>query len=129
VSGQVGLLGITNNIESYLIHLMGKDVKIARSLVLGQYLRNKRSERGVTQAYVAAKLGYTAQFVTNWERGVSSPPANVLRKLVQILKIDPNELLDLLASESKSYWMLTLSPNKNKSRKYYERLKCLRQFQ
>lgn len=67
---------------------------------LGKYLRHQRIERGFSQSEVAKKLGYsTAQFISNWERGMSSPPVKTLRKLAQLYQISPAEMFKVLQEE------------------------------
>jgi transcriptional regulator with XRE-family HTH domain len=64
---------------------------------LGTYLREKRATRGISQSDVAKKLGYTsAQFISNIERGLCSPPMSALRDLVDLYKIPKQEIFDFL---------------------------------
>lgn len=64
--------------------------------LLADFLREKRTESGLSQMGVAKTLGYTsAQFVSNWERGLSSPPISTLRKLCEIYHIPPDVLFDI----------------------------------
>ena len=64
---------------------------------LAHYLRGKRIEVGLSQDDVANTLGYSsAQFVSNWERGVSPPPLKNLHKIVKIYNIDSEEVIQLL---------------------------------
>lgn len=61
--------------------------------MIGDYLRTKRLERGLSQVEVAKSLGYTsAQFVSNWERGISRPPITTILQLSKIYGIDLAEL-------------------------------------
>jgi transcriptional regulator with XRE-family HTH domain len=46
----------------------------------------------MTQKDLAEKLGYTFQFITNWERGASKPPFKILQKLCKVLGIKEKEL-------------------------------------
>lgn len=63
---------------------------------LGDYLRGQRINAGLSQAKLAKKLGYTsAQFVSNWERRISTPPLCTLKKLVTILKLDRDRVIDI----------------------------------
>lgn len=69
---------------------------------LGQYLRDKRINAGLTQAEIASKLGYSSpQFISNFERGLCSPPLKNLKALVKLYKIDANELIRLIIDEQK----------------------------
>lgn len=80
--------------------------------ILNQYLRKKRLEAGLTQKELAEELGYRSQFIANWERGVSAPPAHVYPKLIQILNIPEQEILELLYAESRRYWQSVILPRK-----------------
>ena len=63
---------------------------------LATFLKKKRQESGLTQHDVSHRLGYaTAQFVSNWERGLSSPPVSVLRRLGDIYRVSPEELFNI----------------------------------
>lgn len=55
--------------------------------VLKNHLRELRKRAGHTQASAGALLGCHAQFVSNWERGLSYPPTSMLEKLVTIYKL------------------------------------------
>mgnify|MGYP000962803213 CR=1 FL=1 len=66
-----------------------------------QYLKNKRVHSGLTQGEVATKLGYTsAQFVSNWERGLSLPPITTLKKICSLYKVNQDEMFHLLVDHS-----------------------------
>ena len=52
---------------------------------LSKLIRERRIELGMTQGQLAKKLGYTSQFIANWERGASRPPDKCLRDLRIIL--------------------------------------------
>lgn len=65
--------------------------------VLASFLRTHREQSGISQAEVAKKLGYsTPQFISNWERGLSAPPFNALKKLATLYKVDAEELFQVL---------------------------------
>lgn len=62
---------------------------------LAQYLKRKRGEARISQIEVAKQLGYTTpQFISNWERGVSSPPLEKLGEIARIYKIPRRELVE-----------------------------------
>lgn len=62
-------------------------------MILGNYLREAREAKGLTQIEVAKRLGYsTSQFVSNWERGMCSPAENKMKKLIKMLGLDKNAL-------------------------------------
>jgi transcriptional regulator with XRE-family HTH domain len=67
------------------------------SKILGNYLKNKRIEAGLNQNEVAKALGYkTAQFVSNWERGLCSPPAEKFYEIIKLYKLNKNEFVEFL---------------------------------
>jgi transcriptional regulator with XRE-family HTH domain len=64
---------------------------------LGLILKKAREENGLSQGKVAYSLGYsTAQFVSNWERGLSYPPLKSLKKLCKMYKLDQDEMFEML---------------------------------
>ena len=55
---------------------------------------------GFSQGKLAKALGYTSpQIVSNWERGLCAPPMDKLHDLVKMLKVDKDEVVDLLTNE------------------------------
>jgi transcriptional regulator with XRE-family HTH domain len=71
---------------------------------LGAFLRDRRMALGLTQAEVGEKLGYTSQFIANWERNASTPPASRLFEVIQVLAIDEIDLLEILTTDSMGHW-------------------------
>ena len=70
---------------------------------LGHFLRKQREEAGLTQFEVAKKLGYTTpQFISNFERGICSPPLKVLKNLVKLYKMPAQDVIDLILKEQES---------------------------
>jgi transcriptional regulator with XRE-family HTH domain len=68
---------------------------------LNTFLKEARSKAGLSQKDVSDELGYTtAQFVSNWERGLSTPPGRTLRKLAKLYKVGAEELYDVLLNET-----------------------------
>jgi transcriptional regulator with XRE-family HTH domain len=68
---------------------------------LGEFLKSKRESVGYSQGEVAKKLKYTSpQFISNWERGVSSPPIKVLKHVADLYKVSTDELFDLILKHS-----------------------------
>ena len=61
-----------------------KEYVLTRNYVaLGQYLQDMRIRAEMTQREVSVKLGYSsAQFISNFERGISSPPLKKLKDLI-----------------------------------------------
>ncbi len=50
-------------------------------------IRERRNELGLTQAQVAVYVGVSLTGYQNWERGLSTPNAEHMAKLKEILKI------------------------------------------
>lgn len=68
-----------------------------RRRIIGDYLKKKREKKQLTQWDVARDLDYsTAQFVSNWERGVSLPPLDTMPKLASLLKVPGREFVDVM---------------------------------
>lgn len=64
---------------------------------LSKYLYEKRVAKEITQGNLARVLGYASpQFVSNWERGLAKPPLETLKKMIKILDLDVDELLNIL---------------------------------
>lgn len=85
--------------------------------LLGTYLKNKRIEAGYTQAEIAKKLGYsTPQFISNFERGLCSPPLKNLKVLVKMYNIPAEHIIDLILKEQESLLRKTLANKKSKKR-------------
>ncbi len=81
----------------------------------GQFLRDRRVEAGLSQEVVAKKLGYSsAQFVSNWERGISSPPIDRLSNIAEIYQIPHNQLIDVICEETRDYLKAVLKKDKTK---------------
>jgi transcriptional regulator with XRE-family HTH domain len=77
-----------------------KDIRAENELrakTVGAYLRKCRQKAGLTQLDLACALSYSsAQFVSNWERGLSLPPLTVLRKLSVVCRIPKQDLVETL---------------------------------
>jgi transcriptional regulator with XRE-family HTH domain len=64
---------------------------------LATLLKRARTQAGLSQKEVAATLGYkSSQFISNWERGLSSPPLATLRKLCTLYKTDENTVFSVI---------------------------------
>ena len=64
-----------------------------KQVSLAKFLKEKREGAGLSQKQVSDKLGYTTpQFVSNWERGVSSPPLKTLKKIGELYHVSSDDL-------------------------------------
>ena len=86
---------------------------------LGKFLKDKRVKADLTQWDVANKLGYSsAQFISNFERGLCSPPLNQLKNIVDLYDLNPDELVDLMMEERQRLIEKSIYGKVRKSRKY-----------
>lgn len=82
---------------------------------LSSYLKEKRIESGLSQLDVAKVLGYSSpQFVSNWERGLVSPPLETIAVLVELYKVPPSEVIEYILKETKAYLEANLKPKRKK---------------
>jgi len=73
--------------------------KELRAKIVGSFVKEMRLRSGLTQDELARKLSYSsAQFVSNWERGISLPPLDIMAKLCVVCKTSPDDLVDVLYS-------------------------------
>ena len=63
------------------------------------FLKSARIRAKLSQRDVSNKLGYTtAQFISNWERGISTPPIKDLKTLCRMYKVDFESTVNMLIS-------------------------------
>ncbi len=68
---------------------------------LAQTLKEVRIKAGLSQRDVADILGYsTPQFISNWERGLSHPPINSLKKIALALNCSSDVLFEMILQET-----------------------------
>ncbi len=60
---------------------------------LGEVLRKYRTERNMTQEFVAEALGVSRQAVSKWEKGISDPSTSNLLALAKLYGVSAEELL------------------------------------
>ncbi|MBC7386783.1 MAG: helix-turn-helix domain-containing protein [Cryobacterium sp.] len=70
---------------------------MVRGYDLGDFLRKSRLNVGLSQKEVASVLGYkSSQFVSNWERGLSSPPIATFRRLCELYRTSESEMFQIV---------------------------------
>ena len=62
-------------------------------MTVGEVIREKRKELGLTQEQVARRLGVSAPAVNKWEKGGTYPDITILPALARLLNTDINTLL------------------------------------
>lgn len=60
---------------------------------LGEVLKKYRTDRKMTQEFVAESLGVSRQAVSKWEQGTSEPSTSNMIALAKLYGITPEELL------------------------------------
>ena len=60
----------------------------------GQKLRDRRKAQGVSRDTLAFCVGRTVGTIANYERGLTSPPADVLAELARFLECPVEELFE-----------------------------------
>ena len=63
---------------------------------LGETLKELRTEKNMTQEFVAESLGVSRQAVSKWENGTSEPSTSNLIAIAKLYEIAPEELLKKL---------------------------------
>lgn len=77
--------------------------KAKNKYTIGQFLAKRRTELNITQSDLSRSLGYSSpQFVSNWERGLCSPPLQIMSQLCDSLKISKKEVTELLLKQYRS---------------------------
>ncbi len=77
---------------------------------LGSYIKRTRLAKGYSQSELASTLGYTSpQFISDWERGVSTPPVKRLPELSKALNVKADTLFKLLVSLATEQLVSSLS--------------------
>lgn len=71
--------------------------RLARNYIeVGEYLKELRIKSGKTQREVSTVLGYSsAQFISNFERGIALPPLKKLKTLQELYKGNVSKLIEL----------------------------------
>lgn len=72
------------------ISLNNKDVETKD--IIAENIIGLRKKKGLTQAELAAQLGFTDKAVSKWERGLSLPDAPTLQELANLFAVDVNYL-------------------------------------
>ena len=56
----------------------------------GDRIREARKAAGLTQRQLADRLGVSNTSISNWEKGLSRPDADMIQKLCVYLSLEPN---------------------------------------
>lgn len=66
---------------------------------IGKVIRSNRKARGISQVELGKHLGYSSQFIANWERGVSNPPLEQIRPICLYINLPITEAKEALAAD------------------------------
>lgn len=61
--------------------------------MIGATLRELRTERGVSQLYLAKQIGVSQKAIDYWERGVNEPKASYIIALCDYFNVSADYLL------------------------------------
>ena len=61
--------------------------------MLAENIKALRKQRGMTQEELATRLNVVRQTVSKWEKGLSVPDADLLKRIAEILETDVSTLL------------------------------------
>jgi transcriptional regulator with XRE-family HTH domain len=87
-----------------------KNNSVNNKVSLGSFIKSARIKSGYSQAELALSLGYLSpQFISDWEREVSSPPIKKLPKLAGLLNVKVDFIFDLLVKLSTAQLEETLN--------------------
>ena len=74
---------------------------INQNILLGKKIKKKRKKRGLTQDFLAEKVGIDAKHLSRIECGKNSLSLNLLYKICDVLSIEPCVLFDNIALKNK----------------------------
>ena len=65
---------------------------------IGKRIRKYREDRKLSQKDLPDMIGVSNSRISNWEKGINRPDADMLADLCRALKVSPSELLDVRLS-------------------------------
>lgn len=87
---------------------------------LGKLLKDARIAQNLSQRDVSQELGYSSpQFISNIERGLCMPPLKQLKVMIDMYKLNPSEVYELIVDAQSAYIrdQLGLGSSRKKNRK------------
>jgi transcriptional regulator with XRE-family HTH domain len=83
---------------------------------LGAYLQTMRTKAGLTQREVSLALGYSsAQFISNFERGIAVPPLKKLKILVKMYDMPVDTVMEMILDAEREIILNVLKPRASKA--------------
>ncbi len=104
--------------------------------MLHNRIKQLRTENGMTQGELGAKVGVIKQTVSSWENDASAPNYEIISQLCEIFGVSADYLLGIsdktLSNYEKdgktpkgTFWPSPLNPDDKHNKKYYDPLKVL----
>lgn len=84
---------IVRALKKYIGSKEMREEKQAAKRTLGENLKERRTQRHMTQEFVAEALGVTRQTVSKWENGSADPSTTNLLALAKLYGVAAEELL------------------------------------
>jgi transcriptional regulator with XRE-family HTH domain len=99
---------------------MQKDYVLPRKYVtVGNYLAEARDKAGLTQREVSLALGYSsAQFISNFERGIAVPPLKKLKILMKLYDIRVDTVVEMILDAEREIMSSVLEPKVRKRERH-----------
>lgn len=66
---------------------------------LGEYIKQKRNEKGLTQTQLANLINKNIRTIQNWEDSSIAPNGLAILKLIEILDLDHKKVKEFLENE------------------------------
>lgn len=80
---------------------------------LGEYLQKMRTRANLTQREVSNTLGYSsAQFISNFERGIAVPPLKKLKALIKMYDMPAQAVMELILESEREQLEHALKPKR-----------------
>ena len=82
--------------KALIKYIKSGDVRKEKLIIrksFGEVLKQHRTDRNMTQEFVAEAIGVSRQAVSKWENGTSDPSTSNLIALARLFKISAEELL------------------------------------
>lgn len=97
---------------------------------IGQFLKELRSEKKLTQAELAEMLGVTNRSVSRWENGVTMPDFDLLIELaknydVEVMEILDGERKDNSMDKQTEELLLKVADYDNEERNFFTKRMCV----
>ena len=94
---------------------------------IGNFLRQRRTEKGMTQEDLAEKFGVSSRSVSRWENGNTMPELGILVELADFYDVDIKEIIDgereseIMEKETKETLLRVAEYSKEEKRLFFIR--------